>query len=88
MGDLSRIVKLMLAELKQQGVTLTQSDVTANPPKFSVVLHKKSLIQSETDTLNSVYGILWVLANGKLTKENNNRRIDLNYKVVEGSIED
>ena len=63
------------------GVTLTNVDIKDGSGVFYVSLNKSKLIQSVEETLKSVYGILWTLVHGKLTDENRDEKIDLQYKI-------
>lgn len=77
------VVKLMIKTLNQMGVTLVNIDVdSSNVPIFFIEVDKSKILQSLEDTLNSAYGILWTLVNGKVTDENRDEKIDLRYNVV------
>lgn len=76
--DLNRLV---LSTLSQMGVTLTNVDTKNDSGVFYVSLNKSKLIQSVEETLKSVYGILWTLVHGKLTDENRDKKIYLQYKI-------
>lgn len=78
----AEIVNVVLKSLEQSGVTLVNVDFNSNPPQYFIQLDKGRLIRSEEETLQSTYGILWVLTYGKADKSNRNNKIDLKYEVV------
>lgn len=80
--SVAEIIEVVLKSLEQSGVTLVNVDFNSDPPQYFVQLDKGRLIRSEEETLQSTYGILWVLTYGKLDKSNKNNKIDLKYEVV------
>lgn len=83
MSKLGDLVNLVLATLNQMGATLMNIDSDKQVPTYYVQLDKDKLLHSVDDTLKSIYGILWTLTYGKITDENRNEVIRLEYKIKE-----
>lgn len=81
-AKVKEVIKMIVKTLNQMGVTLLNVDVDLETPVYFVEIDGKRTIQSLNDTLTSTYGILWTLTYGKVTDENRELKIDLQYKVV------
>lgn len=80
--QMQAVVKMMIKTLNQEGVALINIDVDKEIPTFYVELDGKRMVQSVDDTLKSAYGILWTLIYGKVEDWNRNKKIDLQYSLI------
>lgn len=79
----SEVVDLLLLNLNQMGVILTNMKVEdKDPPSYFIQVVEEKMIQSLEDTLKSTYGILWVFSYGKVNKSNRNLKINLNFQLL------
>lgn len=77
----TKIVDLTIVTLGQMGVTLKDIDVDRETPEFYISLNTKSLVESKEVVLSETYRILWTLCYGKVTDENRDLKIKLNYTI-------
>lgn len=84
MDNPEQISRLMINTLAQMGVKVVKIDIdsTTGDVTFYINVYESKLIQSLDDTLKSTYGILWTSTFGKITNDNRDRKIHLEYEVI------
>ena len=76
-------VDSVINTLKFQGVEIVSVNITDTIPKFKVTISRKVMSKDINFVLTFTYWTLWTLVYGKISKSNENYKIELDYKEVE-----
>jgi len=81
---LSKVLDVVIESLGTVGVEIDSFDHNDESPVFNVCIDGDNENYEESDVLNYTYRLLWTLVNGKVTDDNRDNKIVLNYRYKEG----